>query len=112
VIMDSMQTDNGPVGAGKAAAVPRPRAFPLKGAAPGPRCGHTLTTIVGQDNDVGKAKLVLFGGAHVCVMAGTGVGTALIPACMHTRGRHRAGGLVAKEPRWHPRQLARPFHLG
>ncbi len=41
--------------------VPRPRVFPLKGTAPGPRCGHTLTTITGPDGDVAKARLVLFG---------------------------------------------------
>lgn len=41
--------------------VPRPRPFPLIGTAPGPRCGHTLTTITGPDGDVSKAKLVLFG---------------------------------------------------
>eukprot|EP00775_Hariotina_reticulata_P013713 gene13713-13835_t len=43
--------------------VPRPRPFPILDAAPGPRCGHTLTTITGPDGDVNRAKLVLFGGA-------------------------------------------------
>jgi hypothetical protein len=41
--------------------VPRPRLFPVQGAAPGPRCGHTLTAIAGPDGDLSKAKLVLFG---------------------------------------------------
>lgn len=38
------------------------RAFPIVGANPGPRCGHTLTTIAGPDGDLSSAKLVLFGG--------------------------------------------------
>jgi protein phosphatase len=41
--------------------VPKPRTFPVVGAAPGPRCGHTLTTIAGPDGDLSKARLVLFG---------------------------------------------------
>jgi len=45
------------------APVPRPRVFPASGGdqAPGPRCGHTLTTITGPDGDINRAKLVLFG---------------------------------------------------
>jgi hypothetical protein len=43
--------------------VPRPRPFPILDNAPGPRCGHTLTTISGPEGDVNRAKLVLFG-AH------------------------------------------------
>lgn len=56
--------------------VSRPRPFPIIGeAAPGPRCGHTLTTITGPDGDVNKAKLVLFGtkrqGRHAAAVGGT-----------------------------------------
>lgn len=42
---------------------PRPRPFPCAGAAPGPRCGHTLTAINTSDTDYGSAKLVMFGEA-------------------------------------------------
>lgn len=42
-------------------SVPRPRPFPILENAPGPRCGHTLTTISGPEGDVNRAKLVLFG---------------------------------------------------
>ncbi|KAL4429396.1 hypothetical protein ABPG77_005170 [Micractinium sp. CCAP 211/92] len=45
------------------APAPRVRPFPIVGANPGPRCGHTLTTIAGPDGDLSSAKLVLFGGA-------------------------------------------------
>ena len=60
--------DTDATGAGRPApsVVPRPRPFPVHGDAPGPRCGHTLTTITGPDGDVSKARLVLFG-ARVCV---------------------------------------------
>lgn len=34
----------------------------VPGTAPGPRCGHTLTSISGPDGDLSKAKLILFGG--------------------------------------------------
>lgn len=44
-------------------AVPKPRPFQIVGAAPGPRCGHTLTAIAGPDGDLSKSKLILFGGA-------------------------------------------------
>ncbi|KAI8467364.1 MAG: Metallo-dependent phosphatase-like protein [Monoraphidium minutum] len=37
--------------------VARPRPFPFEGAAPGPRCGHTLTSVLDLN------RLVLFGGA-------------------------------------------------
>lgn len=53
----------GSLGRPGASAVPRPRPFPILEAAPGPRCGHTLTTITGPDGDVNKARLVLFGAA-------------------------------------------------
>lgn len=43
------------------APVPRPRGFPCLGDAPGPRCGHTLTSITGPDGNLGSARLVLFG---------------------------------------------------
>eukprot|EP00887_Chlorella_sp_A99_P006383 scaffold3.g6383.t1 len=42
---------------------PLVRPFPVLGDNPGPRCGHTLTTIAGPDGDLGSAKLVMFGGA-------------------------------------------------
>ncbi|KAL6774518.1 PKL1 [Auxenochlorella protothecoides x Auxenochlorella symbiontica] len=42
---------------------PRLRPFPIVGTNPGPRCGHTLTTISGPDGDLSTARLVLFGGA-------------------------------------------------
>ncbi|PSC71439.1 serine threonine-phosphatase BSL1 [Micractinium conductrix] len=45
------------------AAATTVRAFPIVGANPGPRCGHTLTTIAGPDGDLSSAKLILFGGA-------------------------------------------------
>lgn len=41
--------------------VPNPRQFPISGALPGPRCGHTLTAIAGPDGDLSKARLILFG---------------------------------------------------
>lgn len=40
---------------------PRPRPFKVVGAHPGPRCGHTLTTIYGSDGDPSSAKLIMFG---------------------------------------------------
>ncbi len=40
---------------------PRPKPFPLAGTPPGPRCGHTLTTVAGPDGELAGAKLVLFG---------------------------------------------------
>ena len=40
---------------------PRPKPFPLAGTPPGPRCGHTLTTVSGPDGELAGAKLVLFG---------------------------------------------------
>jgi len=43
------------------APVPRPRHFPCLGDAPGPRCGHTLTSITGPDGNLASARLVLFG---------------------------------------------------
>lgn len=47
---------------GRPAPVPKPRPFPVVGAAtPGPRCGHTLTAISGPEGDLSKAKLILFG---------------------------------------------------
>jgi hypothetical protein len=88
--------------------VSRPRPFPIIGeAAPGPRCGHTLTTITGPDGDVNKAKLVLFGtkrqGWHAA--AGAGTGSLLILALHNSRSASRrwsnsARGLHSKEPRW------------
>ncbi|CAD7705298.1 unnamed protein product [Ostreobium quekettii] len=59
---------------------PRPRSFPLIGAKPGPRCGHTLTTIYPFDGDPATAKLVMFGGATALegtsrVEGGAGPGT-------------------------------------
>lgn len=42
-------------------AAPVPSPFPVDGANPGPRCGHTLTVIIGADGDLSKAKLVMFG---------------------------------------------------
>lgn len=56
-----MQIDESPQIQQRPSAVPRPRLFPILENAPGPRCGHTLTTITGPDGDVNKAKLVLFG---------------------------------------------------
>jgi len=46
--------------------VPRPRPFPILDNPPGPRCGHTLTTISGPEGDVNRAKLILFG-AHAFI---------------------------------------------
>lgn len=46
--------------------------FPLTGVNPGPRCGHTLTTVLGPNGDVGSAKLVLFGGATALEWPGKG----------------------------------------
>ena len=43
------------------APVPRPRHFPCLGDSPGPRCGHTLTSITGPDGNLASARLVLFG---------------------------------------------------
>ena len=40
---------------------PRPRPFPLAGLPPGPRCGHTLTSIAGPEGELVGSKLVLFG---------------------------------------------------
>lgn len=48
--------------------VPRPRTFPILENAPGPRCGHTLTTISGPEGDPQRAKLVLFGTQHESAM--------------------------------------------
>lgn len=56
-----MDTDNAAGPRAVTTGVPRPRPFPVFGDAPGPRCGHTLTTITGPDGDVSRAKLVLFG---------------------------------------------------
>jgi hypothetical protein len=56
-----MEVEGEPV---SGAPVPRPRPFPAEGGpdeSPGPRCGHTLTTITGPDGDINRAKLVLFG---------------------------------------------------
>lgn len=39
----------------------KPRPFPVVGASPGARCGHTLTAIAGHDGDNAGAKLVMFG---------------------------------------------------
>ncbi|GMH40175.1 hypothetical protein BSKO_08079 [Bryopsis sp. KO-2023] len=50
---------------------PRPRPFKVVGAHPGPRCGHTLTTIYGTDGDNSSAKLIMFGGATALEGAGT-----------------------------------------
>jgi hypothetical protein len=47
--------------AARPTGVPRPRPFPIHEHAPGPRCGHTLTTIAGPDGDMNRAKLILFG---------------------------------------------------
>lgn len=46
-------------------AAPVPSPFPVDGANPGPRCGHTLTVIIGADGDLSKAKLVMFGTCHL-----------------------------------------------
>jgi hypothetical protein len=40
---------------------PRPSPFPVVGAHPGPRCGHTLTTISGLDGELTGGKLIMFG---------------------------------------------------
>jgi hypothetical protein len=58
-----MDTEAAPTGAlvQRPTGVPRPRTFPILDNAPGPRCGHTLTTISGPEGDVNRAKLVLFG---------------------------------------------------
>ncbi|WPT14103.1 Serine/threonine-protein phosphatase BSL1-like protein [Picochlorum sp. SENEW3] len=51
---------------------PAVRQFPLIGDDPGPRCGHTLTTILGPNGDPSSAKLVLFGGATALEWSGKG----------------------------------------
>jgi hypothetical protein len=58
-----MDTEAAPTGSlvQRPTGVPRPRTFPILDNAPGPRCGHTLTTISGPEGDVNRAKLVLFG---------------------------------------------------
>ncbi len=56
-----METDTGEGPIASRAGVPTPRPFKASGVAPGPRCGHTLTTITGPDGEYSKAKLVLFG---------------------------------------------------
>ncbi len=45
----------------------KPRPFPVVGAAPGARCGHTLTAIAGHDGDYTGAKLVMFGMLRLCI---------------------------------------------
>eukprot|EP00232_Nephroselmis_pyriformis_P020890 CAMPEP_0182865234 /NCGR_PEP_ID=MMETSP0034_2-20130328/7583_1 /TAXON_ID=156128 /ORGANISM="Nephroselmis pyriformis, Strain CCMP717" /LENGTH=859 /DNA_ID=CAMNT_0024997525 /DNA_START=139 /DNA_END=2715 /DNA_ORIENTATION=- len=42
---------------------PRPQSFPVVGGSPGPRCGHTLTALMGPNGDVEGTRLILFGGA-------------------------------------------------
>ncbi|KAL6761015.1 Metallo-dependent phosphatase-like protein [Haematococcus lacustris] len=59
--------------------VPKPRPFPDSGAAPGPRCGHTLTAIAGPEGDLSKARLVLFGGATALEGSGSAVKGADTP---------------------------------
>ncbi|MEW5310510.1 MAG: hypothetical protein WDW38_002301 [Sanguina aurantia] len=61
------------------APVPKPRPFSIVGTAPGPRCGHTLTSISGPDGDLSKAKLILFGGA-TALEGSSGKGEATPPA--------------------------------
>lgn len=41
---------------------PVPIPFPVEGANPGPRCGHTLTVVIGADQKLSSSKLVMFGG--------------------------------------------------
>lgn len=71
-MMAAMDTDGigGSSGVQRPTGVPRPRPFPPRGTAPGPRCGHTLTTITGADGDPAKAKLVLFGELLMLCVAG------------------------------------------
>lgn len=40
---------------------PVPIPFPVEGANPGPRCGHTLTVVIGADQKLSSSKLVMFG---------------------------------------------------
>lgn len=63
-----MQMDTEAQLAQRPTSVPRPRPFPILEGAPGPRCGHTLTTISGPDGDMNRAKLILFG-AHALIAA-------------------------------------------
>lgn len=40
---------------------PVPIPFPVEGANPGPRCGHTLTVVLGSEQRLSASKLVMFG---------------------------------------------------
>jgi hypothetical protein len=40
---------------------PVPIPFPVEGANPGPRCGHTLTVVIGTEQRLSASKLVMFG---------------------------------------------------
>lgn len=45
---------------------PVPIPFPVEGANPGPRCGHTLTVVLGSEQRLSASKLVMFG---ACIAA-------------------------------------------
>lgn len=55
---------------GGAREVARPRPFPFEGYPPGPRCGHTLTTLAGSTS--ADATLVLFGAWDETMRCGDG----------------------------------------
>lgn len=118
-----MEAEAAPTGAlvQRPTGVPRPRPFPILDNAPGPRCGHTLTTISGPEGDVNRAKLVLFGARliaweRVAGLVGsqrasptrfaTADHTTTIcspfPAC---RRSYSAGGLDSQEPRRHTNRI-------
>jgi hypothetical protein len=48
---------------------PIPIPFPVEGACPGPRCGHTLTVVIGSEQRLSNSKLVMFGVHTVCAPA-------------------------------------------
>ncbi|DBB07366.1 hypothetical protein WJX82_002389 [Trebouxia sp. C0006] len=70
---------------------PRPKPFPLAGTPPGPRCGHTLTTVAGPDGELAGAKLVLFGGATALEGSQRGDAPPASPGPASTAGIRLAG---------------------
>jgi hypothetical protein len=110
-VPDHMEVD---AGGSTARPVARPRPFPSEGVAPGPRCGHTLTSVPDLN------RLILFGAprglkglpqrlqGHPLAIGGRRAAArdhARPRALPEHRRCHGSGGIVAEEPGWHHHHL-------
>jgi hypothetical protein len=83
---------------------PVPIPFPVEGAMPGPRCGHTLTVVIGSEQRLSNSKLVMFGTSRavelrvVSVDAQTCSATQLRDPCSATSVCRRCNS--PRRPRW------------